>query len=282
MPDSKTVKMLRRLRARSWLMATRMRSGRLAGSSTGPSPASAVCISRMRLPLARTLSAISKVRIHLLHFASRQAAVQVIGKARLYLLDNLHRASSPRDISIPASACLCDPRAAAPTMSSNKRVRAPAGISPFPGSLPAWPLLPRTQSPRCRAGSASPETAPAPAAAPAPRALDSPRAARDRTATPPDRPACLPIEPACRRRRPPYFLLDRDLLLLMPHPPTPLVRGFTQRDAVDPRTQRRLAMKSADAPEHLDEDFLRQVGGVSVSCAPCARAASRSADGNAR
>ena len=45
-PAPSAVKMLRRLRARSWLTATRIRKGRSAGSGTGPRPASEACNSR--------------------------------------------------------------------------------------------------------------------------------------------------------------------------------------------------------------------------------------------
>jgi hypothetical protein len=48
----------------------------------------------------------------------------------------------------------------------------------------------------------------------------------------------------------------------MPLPPAALVRRFAQRDAVDPGTQRRLAVKSANSAEDLHENFLGQIGGV--------------------
>ena len=51
-------------------------------------------------------------------------------------------------------------------------------------------------------------------------------------------------------------------LLLVPHPPAPLVRGLAQGDAVNPGPQRRLAVKTAHSPEDLHKDFLGQVGGV--------------------
>src|SRR5579875_966627 len=58
------------------------------------------------------------------------------------------------------------------------------------------------------------------------------------------------------------FLLNGDFLLLVPHPPSPLVCGLAQRDPVDPGPQRRFAMKALHAAEDLHEDFLRKVGSV--------------------
>ena len=69
------------------------------------------------------------------------------------------------------------------------------------------------------------------------------------------RPAAFPF---------PHFLLDGDLVLLMPHPPAPLIRRLAQGDAVDPGAQRRLAMKTADAAEDLNEHFLGQVGRIGL------------------
>jgi hypothetical protein len=75
---SHMAKMLRRLRARSWLTATRMRSGRSAGSSTGPEPGQCGSEIAQRLPLLHTLLARLEVCVHLLHFPPRQPAVEII------------------------------------------------------------------------------------------------------------------------------------------------------------------------------------------------------------
>ena len=61
-----------------------------------------------------------------------------------------------------------------------------------------------------------------------------------------------------------HLLLDGDLLLLVPHPPAPMIRRLAQRNAVDPGAQRGLAVKTVDAAKDLDENFLGQVGGVGL------------------
>ena len=57
-------------------------------------------------------------------------------------------------------------------------------------------------------------------------------------------------------------MLDGNFLPLVPRPPAPLVRRLAQSDAIDPRPQRRLAVKAAYSAKDLNEDFLSKVGGV--------------------
>ena len=87
--------LLRRLRARSWLTATRIRSSRSSGSGTGPRAASEACVSRSDSPLARAHSAHVKMRVDLLHLASRSTGHQDILKTLPGLIATVHRASSP-------------------------------------------------------------------------------------------------------------------------------------------------------------------------------------------
>jgi len=58
------------------------------------------------------------------------------------------------------------------------------------------------------------------------------------------------------------FCLNCDFLLLVPPPPAPLIQSLMQSDAVNPRSQGRLAVERSDSAEDLDEDVLGEVGGV--------------------
>src|SRR5580704_18231179 len=57
-----------------------------------------------------------------------------------------------------------------------------------------------------------------------------------------------------------HFLLDRNFLLLVARPPSTLIRGLAQSNAIDPGPQSRLAMEVAHSPEDLHKDLLREVG----------------------
>jgi hypothetical protein len=56
--------------------------------------------------------------------------------------------------------------------------------------------------------------------------------------------------------------VDGELLALVAVPPAALVAGLMQGDAVDPGAEAGVAAEAGDVAEDLDEDLLRDVGGV--------------------
>ena len=216
----------------------------------------------LRIPLPGTLPAILEMSIHLLHFASRQPAVQILRKTSLHLIAAVHRASSPRDNSIPVSAGSGEPG----------RVRSQQRLQT--GAPAHQPRFHRSQIDALhrryflvnksfdvaqdeRGAEWLRHLTQRPFNAVAVLLVHGHFIGRfgriDQHVFQPHRPAVFPIR---------HLLLDGDLLLLMAHPPAALVGCLAQRNAINPGPQRRLAVKTADAAEDLDENFLGEVGSV--------------------